>query len=256
MLSHATHLLAQSQSTEINSVLEMMQKGGIMMIPIGLCSLIVVAVAVERAAVLRAGRIVPKGFRKGLDRAMDSAEDDVDARRAGRAYCKDRPSPAANLILAGLEKLGHSGEVVEKHMAAAGEDEVYLMRRRLRALVVVSAIAPLLGLTGTIFGMIRAFQTVASSADTLGRAELLAEGIYEAMISTAAGLLVAMPALVIFHWLTGRVERCARELDRLGVVFMERYVLEPMERAGDVLGRVGSAEIKPASVSPREGVNA
>jgi len=229
MMNLATHILAQSDGAEINSVLEMIQKGGIMMIPIGLCSLIVVAVAVERAAVLRSGRIVPKGFRKGLDRAMDSADDEIDARRAGRAYCKDRPSPAANLILAGLEKLGHTGEVVEKHMASAGEDEVYLMRRRLRALVVVAAIAPLLGLTGTIFGMITAFQTVATNAEALGKTELLAKGIYEAMITTAAGLVVAIPAVVIYHWLSGRIERYARDLDRLGVSFIETRVLEPAE---------------------------
>lgn len=229
MLSLATQLLAQGDGAEINSVLELMRKGGVMMIPIGICSLIVVAVAVERAAVLRSGRVVPKNFRKELDRAMDSAEDDVEARRAGRNYCKGRPSPAANLILAGLEKLGHSSEVVEKHMGAAGEDEVYLMRRRLRALVVVAAIAPLLGLTGTIFGMIKAFQTVATSAEALGKAELLAEGIYEAMITTAAGLVVAMPTVVIFHWLSGRIERHARDLDRLGVAFIETRVLEPAE---------------------------
>jgi len=231
MLSLATQLLAQSEGAEINSVLEMIQKGGVMMIPIGLCSLIVVAVAVERSAVLRAGRIVPKGFRKGLDRAMDSADDENDARRAGRAYCKDRPSPAANLILAGLEKLGHTGEVVEKHMGAAGEDEVYLMSRRLRALVVVAAIAPLLGLTGTIFGMITAFQTVATNAEALGKTELLAKGIYEAMITTAAGLVVAIPAVVIYHWLSGRIERFSRDLDRLGVAFIETRVLEPAEPA-------------------------
>ncbi len=224
-------MLAQASGSEVNSVLEFIQKGGVMMIPIGICSLVVVAVAVERAAVLRRTRIVPRGFRKGLDIAMDSAVDDLDAKHAGRKYCKDKPSPAANLILAGLEKLGHSSEVVEKHMAAAGEDEVYHMRKRLRALVVVAAIAPLLGLTGTIFGMIKAFQTVATSAEALGRAELLAEGIYEAMITTAAGLLVAMPTVIIFHWLSGKIERYARELDRLGVSFIETRVLEPAEPA-------------------------
>lgn len=241
MLALTTHLLAQSEA-EVNSVLELMQKGGVMMIPIGICSLIVVAVAVERAAVLRSSRVVPKNFRKGLDRAMDSADTDAEARHNGRKYCKDRRSPAANLILAGLEKLGHSGEIVEKHMAAAGEDEVYLMRRRLRALVVIAAIAPLLGLTGTIFGMIKAFQTVATSAEALGKAELLAEGIYEAMITTAAGLLVAMPTVIIYHWLSGKIERHARDLDRLGVSFIETRVLEPAESVSPARAANGFAE--------------
>ena len=131
------------------------------------------------------------------------------------------------MILAGLDKLGHSNEVVEKHLGAAGEQEVYLLRRRLRVLTVVTALAPLLGLTGTILGMITAFQTVATSGEALGRAELLAEGIYEAMITTAAGLIVAMPTLVLYHWLTGKIERLTRELDALAVAFIERFVLEP-----------------------------
>ena len=232
MHSVLSSLLAQSgNDAAVTSVLELVQKGGVMMIPIGICSLIVVAVAVERTAVLRGSRIVPKGFRKGLDRSMDEALTESDARHAGIQYCKSKKSPAANLILAGLEKLGHAHEIVEKHMAAAGEDEVYLMRRRLRALTVVAAVAPLMGLTGTIFGMIKAFQTVATSADALGKAELLAEGIYEAMITTAAGLLVAMPTLIIYHWLSGKIERYARDLDLLGVAFIETRVLEPAEHA-------------------------
>lgn len=225
-------MLAQSATEPaVTSVLKLVEQGGVMMIPIGLCSLVVVAVAVERAAVLRKRRIIPPGFRKGLDRAMDEQEHPADARRAGLSYCKKKPSPAANLIHAGLEKIGHSSEIVEKHMAAAGEDEVFLMRRRLRSLVVVAEIAPLLGLTGTIFGMIKAFQTVATSAEALGKTELLAKGIYEAMITTAAGLLVAMPTVVIYNWLSGKIERHTRDLDALGVAFIENRVLEPAEHA-------------------------
>ena len=242
--------LAQADATP--TILELVEKGGVMMIPIGICSLFVIAIMLERMSIIRVSRVVPKSFVQAFHEMMGRGA----SREEAIALCTKDDSPAARFMRAGVEKIGHSHEIVEKHLAAEGEHEIYTLRKRLRVLSVIAGLAPLLGLTGTIFGMIRAFQTVASSADTLGRAELLAEGIYEAMISTAAGLLVAMPALVIFHWLTGRVERCARELDRLGVVFMERYVLEPMERAGDVLGRVGSAEIKPASVSPREGVNA
>lgn len=220
-----------SDSTSVTSVLDLIQRGGVMMIPIGICSLIVVAVAVERTAVLRRSRIIPRGFRKGLNRAMDNSETAGDARHAGLNYCKKHKSPASNLIRAGLEKLGHSHEIIEKHMAAAGEDEVFMMRRRLRALVVVAAVAPLMGLTGTIFGMIKAFQTVATNADALGKTALLAEGIYEAMITTAAGLVVAMPTVIIYHWLTGKIERSARDLDLLGVSFIESRVLEPEEAA-------------------------
>jgi biopolymer transport protein ExbB len=213
------------------SVFDLAVKGGIMMIPIAVCSLIVVSVIAERASVLRASRIVPEGFEKRLKKAMGSGGPDGVSN--AREQCKKSRSPAGRVIAAGIDKLGHRHEIVEKHMAAAGEHEVYSMRKRLRTLTVIAAVSPLMGLTGTIFGMIRAFQTVASSGESLGKAELLAGGIYEAMITTAAGLLVAMPALIFYHWLASKIERLTRELDRIAVGFVERYVLEPAGASAD-----------------------
>ena len=216
-------LLAQSAPP---SVFELATKGGVMMIPITLCSLVVVAVVLERLAVLRKPRVVPPGFEKKLHAAMETGGP-ADARQA----CTSHDSPAARVVAAGLDKLGHGPEIVEKHLAAQGEHELHLLRKRLRMLTVIAAIAPLLGLTGTIFGMIRAFQTVAMSGESLGKAELLAGGIYEAMITTAAGLLVAIPTIIFYHWLVSRVDGLARELDRIAVDFVERYVLERQGRS-------------------------
>ncbi|MBK7403052.1 MAG: MotA/TolQ/ExbB proton channel family protein [Phycisphaerales bacterium] len=217
-------VLAQSSPASadvaVQSVWDFVEKGGIMMIPIALCSLAAIAVVCERLIVLRRARIIPAGIADRCDAAIAegrSAEEFRDAER----------SPAGRMLGAGMEKLGHDVGVVEKHIGAEGEHEVYTMRRRLRVLVVITALSPLLGLTGTIFGMIRAFQTVALSADALGKAELLARGIYEAMITTAAGLLVAMPTLVAFHFLAGRVEHMAHELDRLAVWFVGRHAQKP-----------------------------
>ena len=143
-----------AQTTESLSVFELGAKGGIMMIPILICSLIVVAVVAERLTVLKQPKVTPKGFPKRLGKAMN-AGGVPDA----RSLCKKENTAAGRVVLAGLDKFGHSDEVIEKHMAAAGEHEVYLLRRRLRMLTVIAAVAPLMGLTGTIFGMIRAFQT-------------------------------------------------------------------------------------------------
>jgi len=221
--------LAQAEDAAVGSVLDLAVKGGPMMIPIGLCSLVVVAVVLERASVLRRSRVAPAGFSKRLAQALGEGRPGAAARAEAAKLCRKADHGAARVALAGIDKLGHRPGVIEKHLAAAGEDEIYRMRRRLRALSVIAAIAPLLGLTGTIFGMIEAFQTVATSEEALGKAGRLAGGIYEAMITTAAGLLVAIPTLVCYHWLTGRVEALTRELDRLAVWFVEAYVLEPAD---------------------------
>mgnify|MGYP001029469434 CR=1 FL=1 len=233
--------LAQSETP---SVFALATKGGIMMIPITLCSLVVVAVVLERLAVLRLPRVVPPGFEKKLHEAMASGDT-----QGARTVCTKHDSPGARVIAAGLDKLGHTTEVVEKHLTAAGENELYLLRRRLRILTVIAAVAPLLGLTGTIFGMIRAFQTVAISGDSLGKAELLAGGIYEAMITTAAGLLVAMPTIVFYHWLSSKVDRLARELDRIAVDFVERYVLERGTSPTTILTSRNGAVAQPTTVT-------
>ena len=88
-----------------------------------------------------------------------------------------------------------------------------------------NAVSAALGLVGTIFGMITAFQTVATNSDALGKTELLAEGIYEAMVTTAAGLLVAIPALICFHWLSSRIERLVQMMDQIGTKFLLNYAM-------------------------------
>ena len=222
-MTHTIMLAATSQVAAAPSVFDLAVKGGVMMVPIALCSVAVLAVVAERLSVLRPSRVVPPTFRKRFEKAAEAGSDGLDA---VRKLAKKPASPAARLVAAGVAKLGHTPDLVEKHLAAAGEEEVYRLRKRLRVLTVVAAVAPLLGLTGTIFGMIRSFQTVAASGENLGKAELLAGGIYEAMVTTAAGLLVAMPTVVFAHWFAGKVERLARDLDGIAVNFMESFVIE------------------------------
>ena len=234
------------------SILGLAVKGGIMMIPIALCSLVGVSVVLERMSVLRRSRVVPTGFDDEFEAAMESG-----GPAAGADYCKSHPSPAARVLAAGIKKLALGHETVERHITSAGEIEVYQLRKRLRSLTVVAAVAPLLGLTGTIFGMIRAFQTVASSGDSLGKAELLAGGIYEAMISTAAGLLVAIPTIVLYHFLSARIEQLTRELDRVAVSFVERHGMPMPVLAGHSAGSANgsldnqSLESQPIAASAR-----
>lgn len=219
----SANLAVAPTGVDMQSVWTFVERGGVMMIPLALCSLIAIAVASERLLVLRRSKVIPKGVGSRCDEAITAGLDTNSFRAAER-------NPAARMLAAGMEKLGQSVDVVERHISAEGEHEVHGMRRGLRVLVVVTAAAPLLGLTGTVFGMIRAFQTVAMSSEALGKAELLAEGIYEAMITTAAGMLVAIPTLVLYHFLAGRVENLTHQLDRLAVQFVNQHVLQAVEQ--------------------------
>ena len=216
-----------AEAVRIGSAWDFVVKGGPLMIPIGLCSVLALVVFLERMISLRGSVVIPPTFVEGLPRSLKTDA----VRRKALDYCRADDSPIARIFAVGIRRLREPVHLLEKHIEDAGQREVVKLRKYLRILSVIAAIAPLLGLLGTIFGMIEAFQTVAVSAEALGKTERLASGIYQAMITTAAGLLVAMPTVIIYHWLTGRIERSARDLDLLGVSFIETRVLEPQEPA-------------------------
>ncbi len=211
-------------SVEVQSVWDFILKGGPMMIPLAICSLVALAVIVERAISLRRNRVIPPGFMDGLKAEMKNGTEDH-ARAVD--FCQRNGSPIANILAAGIRKLAKPVEVVEKHIQDAGEREMVRLRKYLRLLSVVAAIAPLMGLLGTIFGMIRAFQTVAIAPEAMGKTALMAKGIYEAMITTAAGLILAIPVLVCYHWISAKIDRLVFDMDQLTVEFIEDHAPEP-----------------------------
>lgn len=217
-------MLAQADAAvspaEIQSVWDFAVKGGFMMVPIAVCSFMALAVFVERSISLRRRRIIPADFLAGLKAVLKG-----DKRNARQAleYCKKDGSPVANVFAAGIKRMHEPIDVLEQHIQDAGEREVSKMRKYLRLLSVIASIAPLMGLLGTIFGMIEAFQTVAVSGEALGKTEALAGGIYAALITTAAGLLVAIPVLIAYHWISGKIEAVVDEVDHMTVDFVEDF---------------------------------
>lgn len=202
------------------SIFDLAVKGGVVMIPIGLCSLVMLAVVAERSIQLRRRCVIPPGFLKGLREILREPARD---REAALEYCRRRGGPAGRVFAVAVRRMGEPEESLERHIQEAGEREAPLLHKRLRVLAVIGAVSTLLGLLGTIFGMIKAFQTVAASAEALGRTELLARGIYEAMITTAAGLIVSIPAVISYHWLAARADSRIHELDRATAEFVEEF---------------------------------
>lgn len=209
-----------SGGAEGASLLEFVRMGGPMMIPIGLASLVALTVIIERFITLRRRNIISADFLPGLKKILGNGNGNT---TEALDYCRADASPVANVIATGIKKLGAPLEVMERHIQESGEREALGLRKNLRVLAVTFLIAPLMGLLGTIFGMIEAFQTVATSSEALGKAELLAGGIYKAMITTAAGLMLAIPVLVTYHFLLAKIEGLVVEIDRTAVDFIEEY---------------------------------
>lgn len=215
--SGGTSPSAPAQAGLVSTVWDLTIKGGPVMVPIAICSLVALALVVERLLSLQRAKVMPPAFVAGVRPAVSRGQ------AAALEFCRSNPSPIARVLEAGIRRWDRPIEQVEKHITEAGLRETTLLRKNFRGLVVITAVSPLLGLLGTIFGMITAFRTVAASADALGRTELLAGGIYEAMVTTAAGLIVAIPTLLTYHALAAKVDRLVFDMDAACIDLVEAH---------------------------------
>lgn len=258
LLAQVQEQAAMTSAASVQSVWDFMVKGGLLMIPIGICSLVALAVIVERAISLRRRNIIPPDFMDGLKTAFGNNGRN---RSAALEHCERSATPIARIVTAAIRRLNEPREQLEKHIEQAGQREVSKLRKYLRSLAVIVSVAPMLGLLGTVFGMIEAFQTVAASAEALGRTESLAKGIYEALVTTATGLMVAIPALIGYHWISAKIDRLVAEMDALTVEFVDTYAigrpvapqravgLKSEEPAGEPAGDADEAAVAEAAVA-------
>jgi biopolymer transport protein ExbB len=189
-------------------------KGGPTMVVIALCSLVALSVIVERLLITRRRAVVPAEFVPALKAAAADPARAID-------LCRASGSPIANILLPAIRHRHDTLEAIQKSVAEAGRREIVRLKHRMRLLGALPQVATMLGLLGTILGMIKTFQAVAASGQSLGKTELLARGIFEAWANTAAGLLVAIPVLIAYHALLGRIDARSAELDRIATDWIE-----------------------------------
>lgn len=206
---------------------DIVRDGGLLMVPIAFCSLLLVAFVFERTVSLRRGRVIPGPFVKRFVQQMREGELDRDK---ALELCLENGSPVANVFAGAVRKWGRPAVEVEQAIIDAGERATNGLRRYLRILNGVATVSPLLGLLGTVVGMIRAFNAIATS-DAMGRPELLANGISQALLTTAAGLSVAIPALICYMFFVSRVDRLIIDIDALGQELVQMISAEELEQA-------------------------
>lgn len=186
---------------------EIILSGGILMWPLILCSVLAVAISAERFWTLRRSQIAPTDL---LSRVWGWMK--TDQMNSARLRELRDSSPLGRVLAAGLVNARHGRDLMKESIQEAASVEVHYMERYLNALGTIAGIAPLIGLLGTVFGMIEVFNQIVLQGT--GNAGAFAGGISEALITTAAGLIVAIPALVAHRTLTRRVDEI--------VVFMEQ----------------------------------
>ena len=183
--------------------------GGPLMIALAGCSLLVITFVLERAINLRRSRVIPKPFVTRLLEQIGSGEID---RSQALELCEKNGSPIAQVFAGAVRKWGRPSVEVEQAAIDSGERAANHLRRYLRVFYGVANVGPLLGLMGTVLGMIETFNAIASH-EALGRAELLAGGIAKALLNTAGGLAVAIPASIFYVVFLSRVDRLIMDID-------------------------------------------
>jgi len=195
----------------ITDLSKIIHDAGPLMYPILLCSILLVTFFLERLVCLRRRRVLPRPFVKRFLQQLRSGELD---REQALVLCKENGSPVAQVFAGAIRKWGRPGVEVEQSVIDAGERVTNGLRRYLRVFYGVATVGPLLGLMGTVLGMIQIFNVIAV-ADALGRPELLAGGIAKALLNTAGGLAVAIPASILYVFFVSRVDRLVIEIDAL-----------------------------------------
>ena len=155
--------------------------------------------------------MIPKPF---VTRFLQQLREGQLDREQALELCEENGSPVASVFAGAVRKWGRPGVEVEQGVIDAGERATNGLRRYLRVFYGVATVGPLLGLMGTVLGMIQTFNVIAA-ADALGRAELLAGGIAKALLNTAGGLAVAIPASILYVFFVSRVDRLVIEIDKL-----------------------------------------
>ncbi len=180
-------------------MLEIVQSGGWLMVPILLCSIVAAAICVERLWTLQRSRIVPKNLVAQIWSAIKT--DDLDAPKLRELRTS---SPLGQVLAAGVGNAKRGREVMKEAMEEAASQVSHDMERYLTSLGIIASISPLLGLLGTVVGMIKVF--TALMLEGAGNANVLAGGISQALITTAAGLSVAIPALIFHRFFLRRID--------------------------------------------------
>ncbi len=195
------------------SLLQLFFLGGWFMVPIAAMSLVAIIFSIERMLAIRKSKLMPSDLVGFLGEASQ-ADGGLDPRKVYKA-CQQFPSSAANVIRSAMLKVGRPHSEVEQTVKDALDREAEKVFKNLRPIILASTVSPLLGLLGTVWGLVDCFARMASGVVVGNKAEQLSSGIYIALMTTVFGLCVAIPGSMITHWLEGRIQSIFREIEEL-----------------------------------------
>lgn len=205
---------------------EIVKAGGIVMVPIILCSIVAAAIFLERLWTLQQGRVLPAELTGKVWKWVEQRQI-----TDKHIVALQQNSPLGKILAAGLSNRHRDRSVIKESIEDAGRHVVHELERFIGVLGTIASISPLLGLLGTVLGMIRTFNTLSTGG--AGNPMALAGGIAEALITTAAGLTVAIPALLAYRYTRGRVTGLVVQMEKEAIKLVQAIEDSP---EGDAAG--------------------
>lgn len=243
----AANRAAPPEKTQPKSGLNLLNlavQGGFFMIPIGVVSLIVVTFVFDRLIGLRSSRVFPNRFRKSLSQFSKQLEADP---RLVYQSCIEHPSAASNIVKEVVLRIGRPTPELEAAASESIQREVDASYANVKWINFAAAVAPLLGLLGTVWGLIRAFHDTTQLAAGQNRADFLAVGIYEALVTTLAGLIVAIPAAAAAQFFESRIQKMYAKIESAVTELIPRFEIYEGKTRFEVIGK----ELAPREVTGR-----
>lgn len=197
------------------TILDLLLNGGYMMIPILLLWIVAVYIFIERLATIRKAAATPESFKDEIRNKV--INEDV---MGARMFCQQTNTPIAKMIEKGLSRIGSPLKNIEVAIENIGKIEVYKLEKNLSLLATISGAAPMIGFLGTVTGMIQAFISIAQQEGAVSP-KLLSGGIYEAMVTTAAGLFVGILTYLGYNFLVGRVQKVIHNMEYNSIEFID-----------------------------------
>ena len=212
-LANSTELAAQEQQI---SLLDMALKGGWLMIPLALMLLIAIYIFIERLVVLKKASKEDSSF---MNRVKDYIYDGkIDS---ALSLCRDTKTPSARMIEKGISRLGRPMSDVLVAIENVGNIEIAKLEKGFTTMATIAGGAPMVGFLGTVIGMIEAFFNMASKGDNTINLSELSGGIYTAMVTTVAGLIVGVCAYFAYNYLVARLDQIMRKLETKNMEFLD-----------------------------------
>lgn len=211
----------QAAATKSMPVWELLMKGGWLLIPIGILSVVAVFIFFDRYLAIRKATRIDKNF---MDRIRDYVKEDK--LNEALILCQKTDSQIARMIEKGIKRIGRPLKEIEESIEVVGKFEIYRLEKNLTILGVIAGIAPMFGFIGTIAGVIKIFYNI-SLQNNISISNI-SGGLYEKMITSAAGLTVGIIAFICFHWLNIMVSKVVHQLEQSAMDFID-LLQEPVK---------------------------